>query len=43
MGSINTHVIRMHDLDFAMISLTTQTGSVLLSSPSYELKNVGLS
>ncbi|XP_065914704.1 uncharacterized protein [Dysidea avara] len=30
----------MHDLDFAM--KTTQTESVLLSSPSYKLKNIGL-
>ena len=33
-------MIRMHDLDFAMT--TTQTESILLSSPSYELKNIGL-
>ena len=39
-GSINTHVIRMHNLDFAM--KTTQTESALLSSPSYHLKNVEL-
>ena len=37
---LNTHMIRMHDLDFAM--KTTQTESILLSSPFYELKNVGL-
>ena len=30
----------MHDLDFAM--KTTQTESILLSLPSYELKNIGL-
>ena len=36
-GSINTHVIRMYNLDFS-----TQTESVLLSSPTYGLKSVGL-
>ena len=36
----NAHVIRMYKLNFAI--KTTQTESVLLSSPSYELKNVGL-
>ena len=38
--SINTHVIMMHDLYFAI--KTTQMESVLLSFPSYKLKNVGL-
>ena len=33
-------LIRMHNLDFAM--KTTQTESILLSSSSYELKNVRL-
>ena len=37
---VNTHINRMHDLNFAM--KTTQMESVLLSSPSYELKNIGL-
>ena len=33
-------MIRIHDLDFIM--KTTQMESVLLSSSSYELKDVGL-
>ena len=39
-GDRYTHVISMHDLDFVL--KTTQMESILLSSPSYELKNVGL-
>ena len=36
---IGPPLIRMHDLDFAM--KTTQTDSVLLCLPSYELKMLG--
>ena len=39
-GWTRTRTLGMHNLDFAM--KTTQMESVLLSSPSYELKNVGL-